>query len=421
MRHSCSIHYSVLFLLTFITVNTLASTSVTAKLHQSATLSCNNKCSGVVTWSMFHNPGNILAQCNKTKCWSEKGYEVSHDQYLKGKFLLTITAVDYSNRALYTCVCDGVDACDVRLIIQTVTSLVHLNSGEALVMDLPILEPVEVMYKTRDSADLYGSQICTVNQRSLQCQPEYTHRASLSYPNITLRDVNMTDSGTYSIWDRKNEDIIHIYTLIVNVVQHESERKFETWIGVSVGLFMLVSIVIVVVLVMKNRHKKFRNLEKSNPEETIKLNGCTSEVKSRPRSDSDAKADQLARQMVELDKLIQRYNSESMRKSQSWTNQNDIPVVEMLTIKKTEMEAVVQRRQDSEQDTICQWWRLKRPELDTIIEHWTKYNTELDQFKQNLCNKVSHQSNPQTRCPKERRRIHSCPPDCISQNTQSMI
>ncbi|GAA6093021.1 uncharacterized protein LOC113640025 [Tachysurus ichikawai] len=281
-------------------------------------------------------------------------------------FLMTIT-VDYSNRIMYTCACDGVDACDVRLIIETLTSLVQLNPGEALVMDLPIPEPVEVI-------------------------------ASLGNPNITLRDVNMTDSGTYSIRDRKNEEVIHIYTLIVNVVQHESERKFTTWIGVFVGLFMFV-IIVIVVLVMKNWHKKSRNREKTDPEETIKLNGSTSEVKSRQRSDSDAKADQLAKQMVEMDKLIQRYKSESMRKSQSWTNQNDIPVVEMLTMKKTEMEAVVQRRQNSEQDTICQWWRLKRPDLDTIIEHWTKYNTELDQFKQNLCNKVSPQS----------RRVQSCP------------
>ncbi|KAK2845948.1 hypothetical protein Q7C36_010802 [Tachysurus vachellii] len=408
----CSLHHCVIFflILTFPSANTLASTSVTAKLHQSATLSCNYKCSGVVTWTMFHIPGNILAQCSKTKCWSEKGYEVSHDQYLKGKFLLTITAVDYSNRIMYTCACDGVDACDVRLIIETLTSLVQLNPGQALVMDLPIPEPVEVMYKARDSADLYGAQICTVTQRSLQCQPEYTHRASLSYPNITLRDVNMTDSGTYSIRDRKNEEVIHIYTLIVNVVQPESERKFEVSLltGVFVGLFMLV-IIVIDVLLMKNWHKKSRNREKTDPEETIKLNGSTREVRSRQRSDSDAKADQLARQMVEMDKLIQCYKSESMRKSQSWTNRNDIPVVEMLTMKKTEMEAVVQRRQDSERDTVCQWWRLKRPELDTIIEHWTKYNTELDQFKQNLCNKVSHQSNHQTRCPRERRMVQSWP------------
>ncbi|XP_060738957.1 uncharacterized protein LOC132854515 [Tachysurus vachellii] len=271
MRHSCCIHYSVLFLLTFTTANTLASNSVTAKLHQSATLSCNYKCPGVVTWTMFHNPGNILAQCNKTKCWSEKGYEVSHDQYLKGQLFLTITAVDYSNRALYTCVCDGVDACDVRLIIETLTSLVQLNPGEALVMVLPIPEPVEVMYKARESADLYGAQICTVTQRSLHCQPEYTHRASLSYPNIILRDVNMTDSGTYSIRDRKNEEVIHIYTLIVNVVQPESVRKCYLEIGVTVGLFMLVIIVTVGVFVMKNQHKKSHNREKTDPEETNDL------------------------------------------------------------------------------------------------------------------------------------------------------
>ncbi|XP_060739718.1 uncharacterized protein LOC132855024 [Tachysurus vachellii] len=378
MRHACSIHYSVLFLLTVTTTNTLASNSVTAKLHQSATLSCNYKCPGVVTWAMFHNPGNKLAQCNKTKCWSEKGYELSHDQYLKGKILLTITAVDYSNRALYTCVCDGVDACDVRLIIETLTSLVQLNPGEALVMDLPIPEPVEVMYKARDSADLYGAQICTVTQRSLQCQPEYTHRASLSYPNITLRDVNMTDSGTYSIRDRKNEEVIHIYTLTVNVVKLETEKEPGSlwWIGVIVVL-LLITFIIVVIVVMNHLVQRLKK-EKAELEETIKLNGSVTELRSRQRSFSDAGP--LLRKMLEMENLIQLYKPESKRKSLSLPNLNNITVVEMLLKKKEEMEAVVQHRQDLEQYTISQWWSLRRPELDKLIEHWiNNENTVLPQ------------------------------------------
>ncbi|MCJ8750243.1 hypothetical protein PDJAM_G00260280, partial [Pangasius djambal] len=59
-----------------------------------------------------------------------------------------------------------------------------MNPGKDLSLDLSVPEPVEVIYKSRDSAD--GEQICTVTQRSLQCKAEYTHRTSLSHPNITL-------------------------------------------------------------------------------------------------------------------------------------------------------------------------------------------------------------------------------------------
>lgn len=94
-------------------------------------------------------------------------------------------------------------------------SSVKLNPGEALVMDLPIPEPMEVMYKPMDSAGLYGVQICTVIQRSLQCEADYTLRTSLRYTNIILRDVNVSDSGLYTIRDKKNDEVIHIYTLVV--------------------------------------------------------------------------------------------------------------------------------------------------------------------------------------------------------------
>lgn len=105
-----------------LSVPTLAYTSVSVKLHQSATLPCNYRCSGLVKWTLFQNSGYILAQCNQTSCWSEKGYEMSHDQYLEGKPHLTITAADYSNWDFYTCQCNGVEACDVRLIIDSKSS-----------------------------------------------------------------------------------------------------------------------------------------------------------------------------------------------------------------------------------------------------------------------------------------------------------
>ncbi|KAB5528214.1 hypothetical protein PHYPO_G00137780 [Pangasianodon hypophthalmus] len=396
---SCSIHHCVLFFLTltFTTVPALAFTSVTVKLHQSATLPCNSRCSGFVKWTMFHNPDYILAQCDQTACRSEKGYEVSHDQYLQGKPHLTITAVDYSKRALYTCQCDGVEVCDVRLVIDTLMSSVQLNPGEALVMDLPVPEPVEVIYKPIDSAGLYGEQICTVTQRSLQCKTEYTRRASLSYPNITLRDVNMSDSGSYTIRDRKNDEVIHIYTLIVKVVQPESEGKLVShWVhGVIVGILLLILMIVGAGFVLKNWHVKRLKKEKADLEETIKLNESVTEGDNhRQRANSDAEAAQLIKQMLKVDTLIQQYKTESVRTSQSWTSLNDIPVVELLKRKKAELDEILQGREISEQDTIGQWWSLKRPELDAIIEHWKKYDAEPDQIiqveqcssAQELCN-----------------------------------
>ncbi|MCI4392339.1 hypothetical protein PGIGA_G00144930 [Pangasianodon gigas] len=312
---------------------------------------------------MFHNPHYILAQCDQTACRSEKGYEVSHDQYLQGKSHLTITAVDYSKRALYTCECDGVEVCDVRLIIDTLTSSVQLNPGEALVMDLPVPEPVEVIYKPIDSAGLYGEQICTVTERSLQCKTD----------------------GSYTIRDRKNEEVIHIYTLIVKVVQPESEGKpVSHWVyGVIVGILLLILMIVGAGFVLKNRHVKRLKQEKADLEETIKLNESVTEGNNcRRRANSDAEAAQLIKQMLKVDTLIQQNKTESVRTSQSWASLNDIPVVELLKKKKAELDEILQGREISEQDTIGQWWSLKRPELDAIIEHWKKYDAEPDQIIQ---------------------------------------
>lgn len=60
-----------------------------------------------------------MAQCNQTTCWSEEGFNISHDQYLKQNLSLTISAADYNKRGLYTSVCNGQDINDVRLIIES--------------------------------------------------------------------------------------------------------------------------------------------------------------------------------------------------------------------------------------------------------------------------------------------------------------
>ncbi|XP_017571821.1 uncharacterized protein LOC108438491 isoform X2 [Pygocentrus nattereri] len=189
------------------------------KLHDSATLSCSGRCSGLVRWTEFSKPTDPLAECDQTSCRSVKeGYQMIHDQYLKGDFSLIVTDADFTKRGLYTCDCDGEDLCDVKLKIEPLNCTVQMEPGESLVLMFDVSDPVEVIYNSTVTAGASSGQICTVGGRSLQCKPEYTQRASLTSA-LELRNMTPSDSGLYAVMDKKNEDVIHTYTVTVQDVQ----------------------------------------------------------------------------------------------------------------------------------------------------------------------------------------------------------
>ncbi|KAB5535964.1 hypothetical protein PHYPO_G00123900 [Pangasianodon hypophthalmus] len=119
---SCSIHHCVLFFLTltFTTAPVSAAVCPTlAKLHQPVILPCENDCSKEAKWTLTNNRDVVFARCDQTSCSSMKGYEMSHDQYLKGDLSLTITAADYSKRNTYSCECGISDISTVSLSIES--------------------------------------------------------------------------------------------------------------------------------------------------------------------------------------------------------------------------------------------------------------------------------------------------------------
>ncbi|XP_060740251.1 uncharacterized protein LOC132855372 [Tachysurus vachellii] len=217
MMHFGSLHQCVLFflILTVITAPTLAFTSVMVKLNQSADLPCKQNCSGSLRWTVIDKPRLIVAECNQTSCWSKEGFNMSHDQYLKGDLSLTINAADYSNRGLYTCECAGEEVNTVQLSIETRMLLANLKSGEDLILHLHKSNYMELIYKSKDSPDLYGEQICNVTEDSLQCNDEYKHRALLKDSIIILKNLKPSDSGVYTIQDTLYKCINLIYTLSV--------------------------------------------------------------------------------------------------------------------------------------------------------------------------------------------------------------
>ncbi|KAK3514219.1 hypothetical protein QTP70_009992 [Hemibagrus guttatus] len=299
-----SLHHCVLLflILTFTTAPTLAYTSVMVKLDQSAVLPCEQNCSGSLRWIVIDKPGSV-AQCNQTSCWPETGFNISHDQYLKGDLSLTITAADYSNRGLYTCQCDDSVAlqvkvkrlgstscwskkgfnishdqylkgdlsltiteayysmrgsyccmCDVKCMseyyvsVETENFSVQLKPGEDLLMDLPRTEPVEVFYKSSRSfaGDAAGKNICTLVDGSLECVDAYTHRMSSV---LKLEHVNLTDCGVYTIQSQTSHEVFLTYNVSV---KEEQPRPVEQtcipyWVlGLGLGLPVIVVITAVV-------------------------------------------------------------------------------------------------------------------------------------------------------------------------------
>ncbi|KAL7836103.1 hypothetical protein AOLI_G00273870 [Acnodon oligacanthus] len=228
---------------------------VKVNLHGSATLSCSGRCSGLVRWTVFHKPTDVLAECDQTSCRSVKeGYQMIHDQYLKGNFSLTITDADFTKRGWYTCDCDGKDLCDVWLQIQPLNTPVQVKPTESLILKLDTSDPVEVVYNSTDAANQSGGQICTVDGQSLQCTPEYTQRVSAA---LELRGLKPSDSGVYTIKDKRNNEIIRTYTVTVQGDLSDLDRgkaaAVPVWIFVLVVVVFLSVIVVLAVVIQQLR------------------------------------------------------------------------------------------------------------------------------------------------------------------------
>ena len=78
---------------------------------------------------------------------------------------------------------------------------------------MDISDPVEVHYNSAGAANQSSGHICTVDGRSTQCKDEYTHRVSSV---LELKGMKQSDSGVYTIMDKKNDEVIRIY--LVNIL-----------------------------------------------------------------------------------------------------------------------------------------------------------------------------------------------------------
>ncbi|KAL7839057.1 hypothetical protein SRHO_G00257150 [Serrasalmus rhombeus] len=241
---------------------------VKVKLHDSATLPCSERCSGLARWTVFHKRSDPLAECDQTSCRSVKeGYQMIHDQYLKGNLSLIITDADFSKRGWYTCDCASKDICDVHLQIEPLNTTVEMMAGESLILRVDVSDAVDVIYNSAGTPGPSSGPICTVDGPSLQCKPEYTQRSSLT-SGVELRRMAPSDSGVYTVMNSRNKEVIHTYTVTVQDVQQSSiwkdgyqkgnsdgyqkgsEDGYRNGLGIGAGVFGVIALALGVILGM---------------------------------------------------------------------------------------------------------------------------------------------------------------------------
>ncbi|KAI4900767.1 hypothetical protein NFI96_020315, partial [Prochilodus magdalenae] len=209
----------ILLIITLTSRSESAVHPVKVKLNDCATLPCSESCSGPVRWTMFSKSSSVVAQCDRTSCRSlMEGYEMNPDPYLKSNFSLIITTADFSKRARYTCDCDETRICDFHLQIEPLSVPLQVKTGDSLMLKLDISDTVEVIYDGTDPDGPSTGRICTVDGRSPHCNAEYTQRASLS-SYLELRGMTPSESGTYSVVDTANAEVIHKYEVTVEDLQ----------------------------------------------------------------------------------------------------------------------------------------------------------------------------------------------------------
>ncbi|XP_037387221.1 uncharacterized protein LOC108414602 [Pygocentrus nattereri] len=261
---SCSSALCVLILLisTLTTGSESAFPPVTVKLHDSITLSCSDRCSGLVRWTVSHKSTDPLAECNQSSCRSVKeGYQMIHDQYLKGDFSLNITDADFTKRGWYTCQCDDKDLCDVKLQIERLNSTVQKKPGESLVLDLDVSDAVKVLYIGTGAANRSSGQICTVDRCSLDCKPEYKERVSAA---LRLSGMKPSDSGVYTTMATRNEEVFRSYSVTVQddlPCRDTGEgAAVPAWICVLIAVLVAGIVILAVKIVqLKRENQKLRN------------------------------------------------------------------------------------------------------------------------------------------------------------------
>ncbi|XP_066510582.1 uncharacterized protein [Hoplias malabaricus] len=180
----------------FLLVPTLANFNSLPKtqknLNDSASLSCDVQCSGLVQWKKKED---VVAECGPG---SEIGLR-SICSVNEGISFITIPLVNFSTRGLYSTYCMGNTAPRCLQFLQLLPPKFSFerDAGEYLELDLYIYESVRIMLmKPGNTSPVL---LCSVNGRQYQCLHEHQHRVRIIKNTFYLMNLMPSDCGNYTI------------------------------------------------------------------------------------------------------------------------------------------------------------------------------------------------------------------------------
>ncbi|XP_066510587.1 uncharacterized protein [Hoplias malabaricus] len=200
----------------FLLVPTLANFNSLPKtqknLNDSASLSCDVQCSGLVQWKKKED---VVAECGPG---SEIGLR-SICSVNEGISFITIPLVNFSTRGLYSTYCMGNTAPRCLQFLQLLPPKFSFerDAGEYLELDLYIYESVRIMLmKPGNTSPVL---LCSVNGRQYQCLHEHQHRVRIIKNTFYLMNLMPSDCGNYTIEEEDGTLVSTSYLKVSDVEQ----------------------------------------------------------------------------------------------------------------------------------------------------------------------------------------------------------
>lgn len=329
---TCSVYLWAVMSLTLVpySKSMLNVCTVQAQLHQVFVLDCQSKCSESLKWTLYSDRDVVLAQCERTSCWASRGFDISHQDYLKGNLSLTITDPDYRKRNVFVCECGDADTCILRLSIKPLSSAVQMKPGSDLLMDVPIDEPINLLYQKKQDSE--EKLICWRNktEKALHCGSDYTSRISLRNSGLTLTSITESDGGVYTIRDIQNHENIHSYTLAVKV------SYVPVWVTILIVVLLLLVIGGLWMLIrMRMKKKRFLKVQISmnkNGTRILQFMKAADGAESGRLSNYSVTLKSLQKLKVEMKTLKEEFKGKSVEGQQvhSWYRNSILDVEELI-------------------------------------------------------------------------------------------
>ncbi|XP_007239118.3 uncharacterized protein LOC103039251 isoform X2 [Astyanax mexicanus] len=185
------------------------------KLNESAVLSCNVECTGVMQWS---REGKPVAECGPGAKKLSFVCEINQE-----KTLFTVPLVNFLTRGYYSAFCSGEEMSQCRQFLQLLPpeDVFVRNAGDHLGLDLRIPDPVTVEFTGNGNSSTL--EVCLVDGRRCQCHAEYEQRIHVVGNILFLMDLKPSDSGNYSIQNAADRTLVSSSDVTVTDLQ-------ESWI-----------------------------------------------------------------------------------------------------------------------------------------------------------------------------------------------